>query len=181
MSNDVEVDWKDAVATEAEIKAMWKKLICDFQAYRVCFYPGRQGQAPGFQSIADALPLIGNCNALVYSEFNRTGHEVYAEVNERRANLQFGIPGMGCVTSIEILNGEEAVVDQEVLFGHPAIDWIPTEATPREDRFWGLYSIWTISGRVVHVLHIGIAGDAAWAYFLQPHAIQPARIIANPP
>ena len=181
MDNEDDFDVKDAYKSASEIRKDWIKLIRNIHVSRVCFYPGRQGQAPDFQTITQALPMIGDCNALVYSEPNRTKREVYAEVREHHDNPQFGIAGMGFVTSIEIINGEETTVDREVLFGHPAIDWIPPETTPPEDRFWGLYSRWRISRRVVKVLHIGIAGDAAWTYFLQPHGIKPARIIANPP
>jgi len=81
-------------------------------------------------------------------------------------------------------------MDRHTLFGQPVTEWISPDdghrlaapfPPPHADRFWGEYCRLTISDRRVHLLHIGIGGDAAWAYFVQPHGIQPARIIANPP
>jgi hypothetical protein len=140
MDNEDDFDLKDLYKSAREIREDWIKLIRNIHVSRVCFYPGRQGQAPDFQTITQALPMIGDCNALVYSEPNRTKREVHDEVKTHHYNLQFAIPGMGYVTNIEIQCFEEIDVDGEVLFGRSAPDWIPPEAKPPKVRFWALLS-----------------------------------------
>lgn len=126
--------------------------------------------------------MIGDCDTLVYAEPQFSGVQAWERIKWHKDNLQFFIPELGFVTDIEIVtppNLPEAA--HRMLFGQPSPEWIPTEARPSEERFWVLYSRWTVADRVVHLLVIGITGDAAWAYSLQPHGIQPARIIASPP
>jgi hypothetical protein len=176
---------------QEEVQAIGARVIRDLQASRVCFYPGQQGNAPDFEDFIGALPLIGDCNALVYSEPRLTKVEVWQRVDRHRRNIQIPIPGLGFITEIEMVNtGAIPGMDRHTLFGQPVTEWISPDdghrlaapfPPPHDDRFWGEYCRLTISDRTVHLLHIGISGDAAWAYFFQPHGIQPARIIANPP
>ncbi len=168
----------EPVPSRGTIRAVWKDVIRTLKKSKVCFYPGRNSQAAEFADFVGALPLIGNCDALVYAVPWLTKREVRQRVEVHRSNPNSGI-------SFEMLDtGDMPVVDRQELFGQMGTEWVPpaaTPATPPDDRFWGLYCCLTIANRTVHVLHIGIAGDAAWAYFLQPNSIQPARIIATRP
>lgn len=178
---------------QEEVQAIWSQVIRDLQDQnsRVCFYPGPQGNEPDFEDFIEALPLIGNCNWLVYSEPRLTKIEVFRRIDWHRKNLQFFIQGLGFVTEIEIVNTNILpCVDREGLFRQPpASEWVsPADghllappAWPHEDRFWGEFCHLRVGNRKTHVLHIGIGGDAAWTCFLRSHAIHPVRIIANPP
>ena len=148
----------------------------------MCFYPGRNCQAPEFEDFIGALPLIGDCTVLVYAEPRLTKAQSWDRVKGRKNHLQIPVPGVGLITEIEMVNtNNRPDVDREGLFGPPGIEWVPLEAKPDDDRFWGNYCSLTMADRTVHLLHIGIAGHAAWAHFLQPNDIRPARIISNSP
>lgn len=173
-----------------EVLTIWAQVIGDLQRSRVCFYPGPQGETPDFEDFIRALPLIGTCDSLVYSEPRLTKVEAWQRVNWHRLNLQIPIPG-ACITNIEMVDtGNLPLADQQGLFGQPVAEWIAADdghqlpnpvPPPPEDRLWGDYCHLTISdGRTVRVLHIGIGGEAAWAYFLEPRCIRPVRVIAKP-
>ena len=171
---------------EAEILATWARVIADLKASRVCFYLGRgRGRRPDFGDFTGALTLIGDCNALVFSEPLRTKIEVWRLVEEHRRNLQVPIPGVGFIFQINMVNtGDSPGVDRRGLFKEPAITWLPHDKAPDDTRFWGEYARLGIyrgqEERQVHLLHLGLGGLAAWLWFFQPNGIQPARIIGTP-
>jgi len=182
---DVDVQDRD------EVLAIWAQLIQDLRAvHRVCFYPGQHGAAPDFEDFVGALPLIGSCDALVYSEPRLTKIQAWERVGLHRANLQFPIPNLGFATGIDLVQtGDLLGVDRKGLFGQPpAMEWVSPEdghllaspSTP-DDRFWGQYCRLTAGNRIVQVLQIGVGGNYAWDYFFRPHDIHPVRIIASPP
>jgi len=95
---DVDVQDRD------EVLAIWAQLIQDLRAvHRVCFYPGQHGAAPDFEDFVGALPLIGSCDALVYSEPRLTKIQAWERVGLHRANLQFPIPNLGFATGIDLV------------------------------------------------------------------------------
>lgn len=174
-----------------EILATWAQVIHVLQGSRVCFYPGPQGDAADFEDFIHALPLIGDCDALVYSEPRLTRVEVWQQVNWHRLNLQIPIE-RGCITNIEMVDtGNLPMADRQGLFRQPVTEWVSPHnghplanpvPPPPDDRFWGDYCRVTISdARTVHVLHIGLGGHDPWTYFFEPHGIRPARTIANSP
>ncbi len=192
MSMDDEIGMKELDGPSGdEVRAIWTALIRELQIGSVCFYPGPQGDALDFQDFTYALPHIGRCGALVYSAPHLTKHDARNQVKWNKDNLMFDVPGLGTVIDIEMLDtGDMPVVDREMLFQQPpATEWIspangqplPAPTPPDEARLWGDYCRVKVGGRLLHMLHIGIGGGAAWAWFLRPHAIHPARIIANPP
>jgi len=171
--------------TEEEILAIWAQVIEDIRQSKVCFYAGRfPGQKPALEDFTGALPLIGDCNTIVYAEPRRSKIEVWNSVNQDRLNLQVPIDGFGFITGLEMKNtGSLPGVDSQGLFRDPGIEWVPPGVRPDASRFWGVYADLTIEvGREqkhVRLLHIGIGGLAAILYFFQPHHIIPARIIGS--
>lgn len=177
MNDDHDFDMKDLYDDPP-----WAQVIRDLQASRVCFYPGRQANAPDFDDFIGALPHIGNCDALVYAEPRLTMLQVRQQVERHRGNPQIRVAEMGFITNIEIVTPIDMPdEDHRALFGQLGTGWVPPEAKPQGDRFWGLYSRLTLASRTIHLLHIGLAGHAAWAHFLQHHGIPIATVIANPP
>ena len=177
-----------------DILATWAHVIQELRGSRVCLYPGPQGDAPDFEDFIRALPLIGNCDALVYCEPTLTRVEARQRVNTHRLNLQIPTP-IGYITNIEMVDtGDLPLADQQGLFSQPVTEWVaaddgrplanPAPPPPPENRLWGDYCRVTIddgrAARVVGVLHLGVGGAAVWTCFLQPRGIQPARVIVNP-
>jgi hypothetical protein len=174
--NGDDIDWKDLV------DYAWSQVIADTKARKVCLYPGPDGDTTDFEDFVECLPMIGGCDTLVYAEPRLGRIQAWERIKWHKDNLQFLIHGLGFVTDIEMVTPPDLPEPaHRALFGQPGPEWIPAEAQPPDDRFWMLYSRWTIGERKVHLLVIGLTGNAAWVYFLQSHGIQPVRIIASPP
>ncbi len=58
----------------------------------------------------------------------------------------------------------------------------PVATRPPDERFWAHYTILSIQGRneKLNLLHLGLRGDHAWLYFLQPNGLRVDRLIADP-
>ncbi len=150
---------------------------------RPCWYVGRgRGRKPDLEDFTHALPFIGDCGALVFSEPRRSRVAVRKAVDWHRRNLKIPVTGFGFITKLVVEEGTE----YRELFVEPATIWIPPEAKPAESKFWAEYALLTIElhqergERRVHLLHIGISGLAAALYFFEPHSIEPSRIIGTP-
>jgi len=173
-NDDDDIDWKDLVST-------WGDARDDIQGSKVCFYPGRNCQAPDFEDFVAVLPLIGDCSTLVYAEPRLKEGEVREQVQRYEHTLPIVVPALGTITKITWWpHFDMPRVGDPPILGPLSAAWFPAEAEPKSDKLWALYHHLTITDRTVHLLHIGLGGHAAWSYFLQHNGIQPARIIANP-
>jgi hypothetical protein len=85
------------------ILATWARVIQELRGSRVCLYPGPQGDAPDFEDFIRAMPLIADCDGLVYSEPRFTKVEAWQRVNTHRLNLQIPTP-IGYITNIEMVD-----------------------------------------------------------------------------
>lgn len=193
MSMDDEIGIKGELdgPTGDEVRAIWAQLVLDFRAAKVCFCPSPQDDEADYDDFTCALSHVGDCNALVYSAPRLAKAEAREQVQRHRDDLEFHIHPLRSVTGIEIVDtGNFPCVDREVLFRQPPkTEWVspvngqplPALAPPDEGRLWGDYCRVKVGSRVIHVLHIGLGGDAVGNWFFLPHGIHPARIIANPP
>ncbi len=170
----------------------WEEIIRTLRAskIRVCFYPGAQDNGSGFGDFVCALAHIGTCNALVFCEPRLTLAQVRQQVDQYRTGAPIPVPRVGVISDIEILTPADMPRDDHrTLFGQLGTEWFPAAEQPADDRYWGLYSTLTLGSREIHLLHVGLAGNAAWAELLQYNRIRPVRIIiaspdrivANPP
>jgi hypothetical protein len=58
----------------------------------------------------------------------------------------------------------------------------PRPTRPPDSQFWGHFVVLKFVGRheKLHLRHLGIGGEAAWVYFLQPNNFLVARTMTNP-
>jgi hypothetical protein len=172
-------NWKDVVGPT---------VIEAIRDSRPCWYVGRgRGRKPDLEDFTHALPLVGDCGALIFSEPRRSRAAVVKAVDWHRQNLHIPIPGLGLVFQLDMKNdGDLSELLREVLFTEPKTEWIPAENKPHETRLWGEYAKLGIyvypdrEERHVHLLHIGLGGLAAWMWFFETHRIRPSKIIGNP-
>jgi hypothetical protein len=162
----------------------WMQVIADIQASRVCFYPGRQGNARDFMDFRGALTLIGDCDTLVFASPRHSKIKISEQAAALMASIPFSITDLGEVTEMTITDTEDDL-DCLYLGGESRVEWIPSGAAPHANRFWGHHARLVIKSahgrRKIQVLHIGMGGNAAWACFLKSKGIPVERVITSPP
>lgn len=175
--------------TPEEVLKCWAKVIKQLRASQVCYCPGRDhGREPEFETFLGALPLLVNCDALVYAEPRRSKDEALGNMRCFEQQIPIPIEG-GCVTGvtwIDTIPLEAAPgLDRQGLFKVPATPWLPPGEQPAEDRFWGdcaeleLEMATERKQRHVKLLQIGVGGLAAALYFFEPRRIKVAKIIGT--
>ncbi|MGA2862960.1 MAG: hypothetical protein ABSF95_00565 [Verrucomicrobiota bacterium] len=159
---------------------------------RVCLYPGPQRPPydAGITDFSHCLRYLGDSNALIFCAPNR-GKEAVREDIEHYAGggnrgLVFNRDECVGLPPGDILIWEDDLLfptkKENLLVWHFKPDAEPQATRPPDDRFWAHYVILKIEGRAqkLHLLHLGLRGDHAWLYFLQPHGIPVARLISSP-
>jgi hypothetical protein len=171
-------------------QSLFQVLSCE----KICLFPGtiKRRLGEGIVDFVDCLPWLGNCGVLIFCELNRNLPEIRQHVEHQLCTEHEGIKAVGrysVETPIpEIPATEPQKSDRDLLFPRCAEsppDWLPDYAKPPMDRFWGLWSVLEIEipGReqkTLHLLHLGIGGQAVWLHFLTPHALKVTRIIVEP-
>jgi len=190
--DDHDVDPKEVMTPVELLESVTLGCIETLRRKRVCLYPGPHlpVQPNDFTNFGQCVPYLGDCNALIFCA-------PFDSKADARARIQHyaggGDPAL-------VLDRDECVgLDHEydwiwrddllfpnksdhLLVARPAPDAEPQATRPPDDRFWGHYVILKITGRhdKLYLLHLGLRGDHAWPYFLAPHGIGIARMIANP-
>ncbi|HEV2393735.1 MAG TPA: hypothetical protein VG146_15385 [Verrucomicrobiae bacterium] len=87
----------------------------------------------------------------------------------------------------------ESLLHGDALFPSLTPEWVaklppvilPGEKAPDREKIWGHHAKLELEtdGRrkPLDLLHLGLAGDLVWPFFLQLHSIRVARVIADPP
>jgi len=156
---------------------------------KVCLFPGirKQPQGEDIFDFTDCLPLLGSCDVLIFCELNRTQTEIEHQIAQRVGKEYGGIQTRVYTPTPADLDLSLPKTDQLFQrFAEACPDWVPDDAKPPMDQFWGLLSVFEIGfpgdkQKKLHLLHLGIGDEAAWLYFLQPHNIRVARVIMNAP
>jgi hypothetical protein len=154
---------------------------------KICLFPGIKDQRLGEDSVdfTDYLPLLGGCGVLIFCELNRTRTEIKEHVAQQVGREHGGVQTrMYTPADLDFPLPETDQLFPECM--NAPLDWVPDDAKPPMDQFWALWSIFGIGipgceQKTLHLLHLGIGGEAAWLYFLQPHNIRVARVIMNSP
>ena len=168
---------------EARIRQT-KELIDRLKKSRVCLYPGEiLGQRTGIADFTGCLHFLGDCDCLIFCETQHNKDYVRVLVPNQRGWSNGNESIRITKVNPERIHASDLVNDA-TLFPKSDVEWMPPETRPQPDRFWGHYSTLGLDIRGVrrelHLLHLGIGGQAVWLHFLQPHGIKVARIIANP-
>jgi len=158
---------------------------------RVCLYPGPHDplRAGDIIDFGQCLPYLGDCDALIFCAPHR---EKQTAVNTLQHYLDGGAPGVAFDTDQCVGIYTELIWDDDLLFPRkgdnllvvqPQPNAQPQPMRPPDKRFWAHSVILKIEGRAekLHLLQLGLRGEHAWPYFLEPHGIQVARVIAHPP
>jgi hypothetical protein len=161
-------------------------FIGELRKKRVCLFP-RFTRRPHDVHITDfshCLPFMGDCNALIFCA-PRCGRKKAREDIRRYtagANpaLVFDLPKCQGLD-------DSLISDNHYIFERQQdnlLVWPPdaNAAKPDDGQFWADFVILKIEGwrEELHLLHLGLRGDHAWLYFLQPHFIRLHRLIAKP-
>ncbi|MGO8677730.1 MAG: hypothetical protein ACLQVX_17880 [Limisphaerales bacterium] len=193
--NDGNVDMKDLDPPECEevLEARTLGWIETLRRKRVCLFPG--GDLPLHDQRTDAdfarcLPFIGDCNALIFCEPHRSKNEVLGDIVQY-AGGEGGVFNDDPFDRGASLGIKKDLIEQDGLWfpnGHedllvwrPQLHADPVPSRPPESRFWAHYAILKPEGRAekIHLLHLGLRGDHAWVYFIQPLGIRVARLISH--
>lgn len=191
---DDEIDaWKDVVTPPEMMDSATLGIIEMLRRRRVCFFPG-PGLPDGPGDLADfyqCLPFLGDCDALIFCCPGHDKEWTHARIHRVVYGGDFdhifdrhGSVGTG--------HGESWIHHDELLFPQKSEELLVARAEPNvepqltrppDSQFWAHFAILSMIGRAekLHLLHIGLRGDHAWVYFLQPHGIRAARMITNPP
>ncbi len=160
---------------------------------RVCLFPG--GDLPLHDQSTDAdfarcLPFVGDCNALIFCEPHRTKEAVLGDLWQYaggEGGVFNGVPfdreealGLGA----DLLEREDLCFpnrDEALLVWRPEPNADPQPTRPPDFRFWAHYAVVQPQGRDegIHVVHLGLRGDHAWLYFIQPLGIRIARLVSH--
>ena len=157
-------------------------LIEELQRSRVCFYLGRgRGRKPDLGEFVEAVPFLGECDALVFAEPQRSRGEVGELL---RGNLPIPIRGgFGFVSGLELVLPN---FDYSPMFVEPSeIERVPPEEWPSAERLWAEWTRMRVEdrqgqGQNVLLVHIGLGGLAAMLYFFEPNKIVVSKIIGSP-
>lgn len=186
---DHDDDWKDVMTDPEVLESAALGCIESLRRKRVCFYPGPHvPPQPGeITEFGRCVPYLGDCNALIFCAPHHSKKEAHERVQHYLAG---GDPGIEfdlheCVTDFDFIWKDELLFphkNDNLLVSYPALDAEPQPTRPPDDRFWAHYVVLSIIGRddKLNLLHLGLRGDHAWLYFLAPHGIRVARMIANP-
>ena len=159
---------------------------------RICLYPGpRLPVRPGdIVTFAQCLPHLGDADALIFCAPHFSKQEARNVLEDILAGGGGG-PGVTfnldeCVGTSSDLIWDEGLLfprKSENLLLQPQPNGEPQPTRPPDEAFWAHYFILSIIGHVekLHVLHLGLAGEHAWPYFLQPNGLVAKRVIARPP
>jgi len=158
---------------------------------RVCLFPGPHVpvQAGEIADFAQCLRYLGDCNALIFCaphlDKKLAQGKVQHYVGGGDPALVFDLNE--CVgMDHDWIGNADLLFPQKTenrLIARPAPGAEAQPTRPSDDRFWAHYVILSIIGRndKLHLLHLGLCGDHAWPYFLQPNRIEVVRVIADLP
>lgn len=192
--DDDEEAWKDVPPPPPEIlESTMLGIIEMLRRRRVCFCPelGVPGGPGDLADFYQCLPFLGDCDALIFCCPGHDKEWAQARIHHFIYNGDFDhiFDRQGCVGTGQ---GEIWIQKPELLFPQKSQELLvvcaepnvqPQLTRPPDSQFWAHFAILSMIGREekLHLLHLGLSGDNAWLYFLQPHGIQVARAIANPP
>lgn len=145
----------------------------------VCFYPG-PAVPPHPDDITDflgCLPYVGKCTALIFCAPHLKKSDMRNYIQKVAIGETSLNPDLDECVGIE--PGFELIWRDELLFLPARV--ADTSSQP-SDQFWAHFCILKISGRGMKLLllHLGMTGDQAQKFFLEPHGIQPICTVANP-
>ena len=170
--DDNNADLLKEVSAQVEIKALIALGVIEMVRRQVvCFHPGpgldiRSDRIRGF---LECVPFLGRSTALVFCAPSRRKTDVRDEI--RRVVTDNSETGVNIFESVGI--DDDLVWDDSLLFV-PSADGSRVPGNP-----WTHYVILKFRNRPLklHVLHLGMNGDEAQRFFLQPHGIRASCII----
>lgn len=178
---ELEDEDKENAKEVAQPPSLLEVLPCE----KICLFPGIRKRRIGedIVSFRNCLPLLGSCDVLIFCELNRTLPEtrdhVAQQVDTLRDWIRIQVHPHDCLNL--------PVPERDQLFPRCAEsppDWLPGDAKPPIDRFWGLWSELELFHpeyrKKLDVLHLGIGGQAVWLYLIYPHRLEVNRIIIDP-
>lgn len=157
---------------------------------RVCFYPGPRlrVRAGDIVTFAQCMPFLADCNALIFCAPHFTKEEARNVLGHL---LGHGGPEVTFNLDECVGTSSDLIWDESLLFPHkghnllvqPQPDGEPKAIKPPDEAFWAHYFILSIVERAekLHLLQLGLTGEHAVLYFLQPNGIMVERMIAKPP
>jgi len=159
---------------------------------RVCLFPGPEHPTHegGITDFAHCLAYLGDSNALIFCAPH------HAEEGARAAIDHYAGGGNPAVVfnlddCLGLHHHVDLICNQELMFPAQQENLLTWRSDPNDNvqttrppdrRFWAHYSILSIRGlnEKLHLLHLGLRGDHAWLYFLQPNGIRVHRMISDP-
>ncbi len=206
--NDDNVDMNDLDPPEPqevrEVRTIgWIETL---RRKRVCLFPGADISPLGahYTDFVSCLPYLGDCNALIFCEPHDSKEAVRACINKYAGrsrdenghaindvalhDVAFNGVKFNCGASVGI---ENDLIEQDelcfptqqenLLVWRPQANADPQSMRPPDSRFWAHYAILELKERheKIHLLHLGLRGDHAWLYFIQPLGIRVARLISH--
>lgn len=191
MNGDDEVVPKELNTPVEILTATTLGFIETLRRKRVCLFPGPHHPVRGgdITDFGQCLPCLDGCNALI---FCAPHHGKEAAIATLQHYLAGAGPGVAfdsdqCVGIHSNLIWDENLLfprkGEKLLVVQPQPDAGPQAARPPDENFWAHYAILRIVGHAekFHLLQLGLRGEHAWSYFLEPHGIGVARVIENPP
>jgi hypothetical protein len=192
--DDEDVDiWKEVMTPPEILESITLGCIETLRRSRVCFFPGpHQPVGPGdLTDFGQCLPYLSDCNALIFCAPHHGKEEARARIQHYVYGGAFDLifDRNGCVGTDPVDNAWVWKDDllfphktDNLLVGRPVPNAEPQPTRPPDSQFWAHYSVLDMIGRdeKLHLLHLGLRGDHAWLYFLAPHGIHVARMIADP-
>lgn len=195
MGDDEDGLVKEVGIEMAELNQIQKTLrvIEQLKWAKVCLFAGQRVEHEGgIGHFTGCIRWLGDCAWLIYCERNRTPEQVHKLVLDAHGRTVDGLRisvlspsrDSSCVESLLHIDALFPSLTPQWLPRLPP-EWVPADKAPDRDNLWGHHAKLDIEAggqrTPLDVLHLGMAGDAVWPFFLQLHGIRVARVIADPP
>lgn len=170
------------------------RLVEQLKWAKVCLFAGQRGEQEdgGIVDFTGCFGWLGDCESLILGEPRRTAEQVHKIVLDAHGRMVEGI-SLSVLAPPRDSSWVDSLLHRDALF--PSLtpqwlprlppEWVPADKAPDRDNLWGHHAKLDIEAggqrTPLDVLHLGMAGDAVWPFFLQLHGIRVARVIADPP
>jgi hypothetical protein len=170
------IDWKELM-TPVELRALISLGIVELlRRSSVAFHPGPcvRMRPNDIASFSECLGLLGNCTALIVCVPSRQKADIQDEVRRFVADPRNGVNIFACV-GVE----DDIITRDDLLFVAPGPADNGCQPTSQS---WAHFSVLGFFSRGLKLvlLHVGMSGQQAQKWFLEPHGIKPSVTIFNP-
>lgn len=169
------------------------RLIEQLKWAKVCLFPGQRVEhEDGISDFTGCIRWLGECEWLIFCEPHRTAEQAHKLILDAHGRMLEGIR-LSVLAPPRDGSWVNSLLHGDALFPSLTPEWlpkllpemVPAQKAPDREKLWGLYTKLDLEAggqrRPLDVLHLSLADDAIWTFFLQIHGIKVARVIADPP